>query len=94
MNTPLTLNCPANIHILLHYHVSCEPLRQAPVTDECTQMLLEVGAIRPDVNQINASGYTTTPLGAAWVQALCNVPMPTLAYLDEQGRVLGKVNPP
>lgn len=32
--------------------------------------------------------YNTTELGRAWVNAICNVPLPTIAYLDEMGRPL------
>lgn len=36
--------------------------------------------------------YRTTPLGAAWVQALCRVQCPRIAFVDERNEVLSYLN--
>lgn len=46
---------------------------------------LHIGAIEPDVEN---DCYRTTPMGKAWVQALCNVRPPRPAFVDEHDNVL------
>lgn len=60
----------------------------APAVREITEEFLRLGVICFDNNNHGAIAYTTTDLGKAWVQALCNVPIPRTAFIDEQGRVL------
>lgn len=82
-----TLGTPLKIEVLLHYHNTPGPYRHydASAVKEAIQELLDQGAIQ-DTRYPNE--YNTTPLGAAWVKALCNVPPPKQVFIDEQGRVL------
>lgn len=86
-----SLKCPLNISLLLHCYVSPEPIENygAPSKSEGISMLLEAGAIAVLEGQPKEMGlYRTTPLGRAWVEALCNVPPPKQVFVDEGGRVL------
>lgn len=83
-----TIYSPNNIDVLLHCHASVgpHPRIEARAVQEAIDALMMVGAIAPDMRMPQC--YTTTPLGHAWVQALCNVPRPKVAFIDEMGRVL------
>jgi hypothetical protein len=80
---------PNNINVLLHYHCSPEPHEriEAPAVQEAVELLLSEGAIRPDEAQ-GPNCYRTTPLGMAWVEALCRVTTPRAVFVDQQGRIL------
>jgi len=52
------------------------------ITD-CIEMLLKEGAIYS-----HGDWYKTTQLGAAWVKAICNVPVPSVRFVDQMGRVI------
>jgi hypothetical protein len=81
----MNIGTPNNIEVLLHYHVCPHPhpRADAPAVHDAIRMLHKAGAI-----EFIGGQTKVTPLGAAWVQALCNVPVPTVAFIDEQGRVL------
>ena len=83
-----TIYSPNNINVLLHYHCSCEPhpRLEASAVSEALQEFLRIGALVKDDS--TGSGYRTTPMGQAWVQALCNVAPPQQAFVDEHGTVL------
>ena len=91
-NNPI--GCPANISFLIRCHVyydsAFEADRGAP--PELVADWLEAGVIeRHEIfgaTPCTPTSYKTTALGAAWIEALCRVLMPRLAYLDEAGRVL------
>jgi len=82
-----TLGTPLKIEVLLHYHATPGPHRHydAPAVQKAIQELLDHKALQ---GTSYSNQYDTTPLGAAWVKALCNVPMPRQVFVDEQGRVL------
>ncbi len=80
------IKTPNNIEVLLHCYVSPNPhprVRAASV-QESLNAFLEIGAIEPSGGET----YRTTPLGDAWVKALCNVPIPRAAFVDESGKIL------
>lgn len=79
---------PARVRLLMHYHAIIEPIDNPDSIChiEETANLKDLGAIEPDPT--SPSHYKTTPLGQAWVQAICNVPMPTREFIDEMGRVI------
>lgn len=90
---PEIIYCPFNVDILMWYHSRCEPHPRIdiPAVISFTNELLRLGIIEPckmatDVDGTNI--YQTTPIGSAWVKAICNVPMPKTAFVDEQGRVI------
>ena len=79
---------PSNIEILLHCHVRVEPhpRLEAPAVRDAILAFLKIGAIAPDPECQDL--YHTTPLGKAWVEALCRVPPPWIAFIDQQGKLL------
>jgi hypothetical protein len=76
------LRCPAYITALIHYHCCPEPLHDSPVNDSATKAFLDAGLIQPD--DIPRC-YRTTPLGCAYIEALCLVPPPTVGFTDAAG---------
>lgn len=82
----IVLGSPNTIEVLLHCHVSPEahPRAGAPAVDDALSLLFSSGAIEYAGSKV----WKTTRLGAAWVRALGKVPVPTTAFIDEQGRVL------
>lgn len=93
MNTE-TLHCPANIEFLLWCHTRCERhwsvalgMKEAGETwKRAIDKLVSCGAIEPDKE--NDLMWRTTPLGCAWVSALCNVKIPRTVFVDEQDRIV------
>jgi len=88
-----TIGCPAHIEFLLWVHCNPEPFprEDAPVYKDLIPQLIRSGVIQRQHagDDCPLEGrWTTTPLGRAWVKALCNVPMPNAAYLDEMGKAL------
>ena len=83
-----TIYSPNNIDVLLHFAISTEPhpRRHAPSVNEAINELLFAGALVPATGE--PERFAATPLGLAWVQALCNVPPPRAAFIDEMGRVI------
>jgi len=85
----VTLGCPATVSFLLHCHVSCRAYEpQSMVSSESATILMECGAIEPDDRPGAENIYRTTPLGAAWVQLLCNTPVPQTAFVDSHGNLI------
>lgn len=82
-----TIYSPNNIEVLLHCHTcpSPHPRLEAGAVKDAITGFLHVGAIEPDPEN---DCYRTTPMGKAWVQALCNVRPPRAAFVDEHGNVL------
>jgi hypothetical protein len=82
-----TIYSPSNIELLIWCHVRFEPhpRMEAPGVAETLKEFLDMGVIRttPEPNV-----FTTTPLGAAWVESLCNTPPPRLAYIDQLGKII------
>lgn len=85
-----TIFSPNNIEVLLHCHCSAfrHPREDAPAVKEAIEELLKEGAITANHPQEIDRPYITTTKGAAWVQALCNVPPPRSVWVDEQGKIL------
>lgn len=83
----MILRCPANIEVLMHYHCTPDthPKAHLDYVTEITDHLLKAGAIESDQS---IKSYRTTELGAAWVKLLCNTPIPTTAFVDQQGNVI------
>lgn len=78
---------PNNIEVLLHCHTrpGPHPRLDAGAVQSALAKFKQLGAIESDGTK---DGYRTTPMGKAWVQALCNVPPPQAAFVDQHGNVL------
>lgn len=81
-----TIATPYRIKLLLHFDCSPGPYPLSPIFQEEVDGLVEEGAIEPCAE--SGSGYKTTSLGGAWVQALCNVPPPKVVFVDQLGNIL------
>lgn len=83
----MKIGSPNNIEILLHCH--CSPgvheRIHAPAVGLAIDRFLDAGAI---VHGEEPNTYKTTHLGCAWVEALCNVEAPRLAYIDREKNIL------
>lgn len=89
------IGSPANIKFLLHCHLNYDSVFdrfESPHHVELIADWLDAGVIKKHeifgATPCTPISFKTTALGEAWVEALCRVPMPKLAYLDEAGRVL------
>ncbi len=90
MNTAFS---PFRISLLLHFHTDPDPHPAAspdhdhrPAYVEAVTDFRNLGVIAPHDDL--PGRIITTPLGQAWVKALCNVPVPTTAFVDEAGRII------
>jgi len=86
---------PLRIEILIRFYLrACQPLGESdlvhpdsPAAREEIRNLGAEGAIMP-VRHEGVCGYCTTPLGRAWIKAICNVPPPRQVWMDEMNRIL------
>lgn len=80
---------PNNVDVLLHYYTSPNPhpRLEAEAVLEVIEMFVDLGCLA-----INGEDFDTlriTPKGKAWVRALCDVECPRVAFVDNNGNVLG-----
>ena len=82
------IGSPSNAEVLLWCHYSPEkhPRYNAPAVIKALSYFLDLGAIYPREDKVDV--YNTTPLGAAWVRALCNTACPTTRFVDEFGQII------
>lgn len=81
------IGSPANIEQLLWYHtrVGPYPTDDSPMASDFVKEMIGVGVIE---GSEGSRCYRLTLRGKAWVEALCNVALPTIAYVDEHGNVI------
>jgi hypothetical protein len=83
---------PNDIEVLLHCHCTLvpHPRSDAPVIIQAITYFRKVGAIElvemEDPTEFEFDVFATTRLGAAWVQAICNTPMPTTVFVGADGK--------
>lgn len=85
-----TIETPYRIKLLIHFAGSPErsPYWGTKAYNDEVDSLLKDGAIKA-YNEPGYNGdYCATPLGQAWVQALCNVQIPKMVFVDQLGNVL------
>ena len=84
----MKIGTPCNISVLLwcHCRVGEHPRFEAEAVQDAINTFLSCGAIEPSKEDQRV--FTTTQLGKAWVEALCNVPPPKSVYVDEMGRII------
>lgn len=89
-----TLVNPATVALLIHCHCSAEPPPRpdSQTTREGIKYLMAAGAIGvcPGVKGGDVITYETTPLGSAWVALLVATPKPTVAFVDRDGKLIGR----
>ncbi len=83
----MTIQCMAKMEFLMWCHCSLSPFERldAPYYVGVVPELLSAGVIALTKKQ---KVYELTPLGKAWIEAVCNVPLPTHGFFDEMGRKL------
>jgi hypothetical protein len=84
--TPKALvGSPCFVECLLRCYWSplAHPKLEAPATQDAIAYFLKMGAIKPDGRKEDV--WRTTPLGKAWVDAICNTEIPSPAFCDAQG---------
>lgn len=75
---------PLEINILLHYHCSSVDYRDgdfsAPaVRDSIDAFKGDLGLLEPDNSEWQRT-YKLTPKAAAWIEAICNLPLPVCTW--------------
>ena len=79
---------PLEVDILMHCCTRRCPFPNSDNAVVASQIrdFLNLGAICPVAGQQDV--YCTTPLGDAWVKAICAVPPPRQVFVDELGRII------
>lgn len=78
---------PFSLDILMHACVRADeyPKRGVPLVEETIRDFVLQGVI---VYCDEPNQFTATPLGQAWLRRILNVPIPTMAFIDENGEVI------
>ncbi len=78
---------PNDIEVLLHCYCcpSEHPRIDAPAVQEAITVFLELELI---TECSNANIYVTTDKGKAHVKQLCNLPLPTMRFVDKNNDVI------
>lgn len=75
-----TIYSPFRVRLLLHIHCMTEPFEnRSAAMEEALVDLLDIGAIRPCDR---LPGFETTELGKAWVDLICQTPVPVVKWVD------------
>lgn len=90
-----TIHSPFKVEVLMHCHCHAEPhprilddewMNGENMVRKTIEEFLQIGVIYPDPESPNV--YRTTRKGRAWVEAICNTPVPREMFVDEIGRVI------
>lgn len=84
------IRTPLHVQILLNAAIIPGPVKdyRAPAVKEYVQALIDSGALERTPNSGDESWVQATKLGLAWLEAICNVPIPRMVYLDGNGKEL------
>lgn len=77
---------PSDIEFLMHCHFHPEPHPRvtAPAIQSAIQKFTRKGLIKPCDETIgNGQAYCTTDLGKAWVNAICETPIPSVVAAEK-----------
>ena len=82
-----TIFSPSNIEVLLYFHSRADPhpRQAAPAVAEAIVQFMALGVL---ARSKEPGCFETTPLGRAWVEALCNTPPPVLRFTDQSENLL------
>lgn len=83
---------PLHIELMLHYHCSCAKLdnADAPSVVEYTQQLSQMGLIEFCKDHELNRAWGSTDKGKAFVEVICNVEVPRLAWVDNNNCIILK----
>jgi hypothetical protein len=87
---PETIHSPLAIEILMWHHTRMDAYSwpsEATAQPQEIERLKRLGALR-ETSFPDGMRLTITPLGTAWVKAICNTPIPREAFIDGHGRVI------
>ena len=78
---------PSDIEVLLHYNANHgpHPRSHAPAVRDTIEKFIRYSIIEATSDK---GELGLTPKGKAWLSLICNVPMPTPAWVDAQGNVI------
>lgn len=79
---------PNDIDVLIHFCVCPAPheRQDAPAVREAIQKFCDEGLLKHE--PLNRSEYSATEKGRAHLAQLCNMPYPTQAWVDANGKVI------
>lgn len=77
---------PHAIQVLLWCH--CHPDPNPEENGMWRQTIAEFVKVGVLEKELDSERHRTTPLGGAWVNALCNTPIPRMVFVDENDRIL------
>jgi len=81
---------PLHIELMIHYYTSSAEFKriEAPACSEYAKQLVGWGLLEDSENKVRISNssvvasYQSTPRGKAFVEMLCNTPLPQLSFID------------
>ena len=79
---------PVEIEELFYCYASAEAPSTAPARVSARARFIKMGVICPSDNAESDNPFMLTPLGKAWLKTIVATPLPTLAFLDAQGKVI------
>lgn len=88
-NPPWVIDRNTTMHeIGILFHYGCqggEPHPESPAATITVSRFLEAGVLE---RMSEPPGFRITPLGLAWIKALCRVPIPKAVFIDDKGQVI------
>lgn len=81
---------PNDIEVLIHCHISPSPHPRIGMSAVAgaIKMLKHNGLIRNESGMDDMVCWRTTERGKAFLQVLCDTPLPTQAWVDQDGDVI------
>ena len=79
---------PVEIEELIYCYVSAEAPRDAPARISARERFIRMGVVSRCAGSESENPFVLTPLGKAWLKAIMSTPLPTIAFIDAQGKVI------
>ena len=79
---------PVEIEELIYCYASAEAPSNAPARVSARTRFIKMGVICPRNNTESDNPFMLTTLGKAWLKAIVATPLPTIAFIDAQGKVI------
>jgi len=92
----MTKFSPCDLEVLFHCYYSPEvhPREDAPAVQssykllECYGLIDKVEIFNADTDIAKQNKYTSTERGRAHIRQLCNLPLPSSAWVDSNGKLI------